>query len=99
MRSRVVRNAPETDLDIAAAYRQLCEEVGRLGESLMHQDSGLVRSNAGEIGIALVQLLNGHCPDTSLEVAMEDRLEELELRDRPRRRRRCAAPSHVVYSV
>jgi len=64
-------------VDIPACYKKLLEEVGELGEALMHNNSQEIRVELGDILNALNQIVRTTCPPG---VGFEDVLQEAVVR-------------------
>ena len=69
------------EFDPAATYRKLLEEIGELGEAMMHGDSRGVFEEIGDCAFILMHLVREQCgPETSLTAAIAVALEKCQMR-------------------
>lgn len=48
-------------VDIPATYKKLLEEVGELGEALMHQNPSEIADESGDVILVMVHLVRATC--------------------------------------
>jgi len=75
------------DVNKAATYRKLLEEVGELGEAIMLDDAVAIADESGDVGFVLAHIVRACCPDNpSLVGVIKEALEKCETRRRFQRR-------------